>query len=451
MSAKPIQTVKGWPVLGSIMHYKRDALSLFLNAARDLGDVSAIMMGPTRVVLVNSPQHVAEILQDRTDAFGRSPSYRELELLLGAGMLTTEGAQWKAQRAQAQPAFQKKQLTSMIPTIREKIDQVVGEWMPAGQTGLRRRDLFADMLDMSMRITLRTLFGQVHELAHRKMITALEDGSRYVIQRLEGIVNLPPHWPTPSAKEFWKNRAVLDASVLDIIRQYQRGTQPPNLLGMVLEGDGPQDEENIKNQLLTLFITSYETVATGMTWVFHFLSQHPRWYQAVVEELERYDELGYDDIFSLTTTNAVIHESLRLMPPIWSFSRTAKRDVTIDGYPIAAGTMVVVSPYCLQRHPSHWDDPDTFNPARWTAGSSTSKRVSAFLPFGTGPRICVGMNYAMMLLPLILKGACRRGTFSLDSAHPVRIKAGVTIRPVGGLMGHWTSHERLLEQKGIAT
>lgn len=432
MNYKEIKEVKGLPLLGSILDYKSDALSLFLNAARENGDICAIRMGPERIIFVNNPDWVAEILAKRIDFFVKSPSYRELELLLGQGMVTTEGEVWKKQRDNARHAFTISSLNTLIAPIKDIVTDFSHNTVLDGH----QRDIFKDMLDLSMNIALKTLFGQSSsDISRYSVSIALENASDYVIKRLEAIIKLPPHIPTFSALKFRKEKSVLDRQVIEIIKNHDSHGGKDCLLNMILENETDHDE--IKDQLLTFFLTSYETIASAATWTFYFISRYKRWHKIIKDEYKQAVLEKTADIFELKYTNAVINESMRLLPPVWSFSRTAKEDITIGEHKIAAGKMVVISPYCLQRHPDYWEKADDFVPTRWLGELYSHKLNRTFIPFGAGPRICLGMNYARMVLPIIIGEFCKRGFFETSYQGYPELKAGITIRPVKGVNGIW--------------
>ncbi|MGV7961986.1 cytochrome P450 [Photorhabdus tasmaniensis] len=432
MRYQEIKKIKGLPLIGSILDYKSDALSLFLKAARENGDISIIKMGPESIVFVNNPDWVAEILAKKMNFFVKSPSYRELELLLGQGMVTTEGDVWKKQRDNARHAFHITSLNSLIAPVKDIITQFSYHTVLDGH----QRDIFKDMLDLSMSIALKTLFGQSSiDTSRHNVSIALERASDYVIKRLEAIIKLPPQIPTISSLKFRKEKSVLDRKIAEIIKNNASEGHQDCLLNMIIENEN--DHDAIKNQLLTLFLTSYETIASAATWTFYFISRYKRWYKIIKDEYTSAVLENASDIFELKYTNAVINESMRLLPPVWSFSRTAKEDVSIGEYKIAAGTMVVVSPYCLQRHPDYWDKADDFIPERWLGEINSHKLNRTFIPFGAGPRICLGINYARMVLPIIIGEFCKKGFFETNYQEYPELKAGITIRPVNGVNGVW--------------
>jgi cytochrome P450 len=251
--------------------------------------------------------------------------------------------------------------------------------------------------------------------------------------KLDAFVPLPSGVPTPAALRLRAAVRRLDAIVYRIIAERRRaGGDRSDLLSMLLEAD--MSDRQLRDEAMSLFVGGHETTAAGLAWTWHLLATHPDAEAGVLEELD--DVLGdrpptVADAPRLVRTERAIREALRLYPPVYAFDRTPIRDTTIAGRPVRAGTVVLISPYVVHRRPELYDDPESYRPERWAAAPSGRGKY-AYLPFGGGPRVCIGSRFAELEMTLVLATMLRH-VVARPASPPVAPEPSITLRPRGGL------------------
>jgi cytochrome P450 len=254
--------------------------------------------------------------------------------------------------------------------------------------------------------------------------------------------NLPSWMPVPGRKKYKEMLAIIDEVVYRIISEVRAGNEGDNhLLAMLINtvdaesGEGMTDEQ-MRNEVTTLFLAGYETTSIALTWAFDFLNQNPD----ILEKLQvEVDEVldgrtpEFAVIPNLTYTRMIFEETMRLRPPAFWIPRIVEEDDEIDGYTIPAGTNVVSLTYMNHRHPDHWDNPEQFDPERFSKENSAGRHQFAFVPFGAGQRKCIGMDFALMEGPLVMAMVAQRFQVKTISDQPAKPTLTTTLRPKGGL------------------
>jgi cytochrome P450 len=248
--------------------------------------------------------------------------------------------------------------------------------------------------------------------------------------------------PTPANIRFRQAMRVIDAAVYGIIAERRdSGVKRNDLLQMLIDardeetGEGMSDKQ-MHDEVLTIFLAGHETTASLLGWTFYLVGQSPEVKEKLESELAQV--LGgrvpsFDDLNQLSYTGQVLHEALRMYPPAWMFARTAIKDDEIGGYPVPAGSMMMLSPYVTHRLPQVWDEPDRFDPERFAPGRDAERPRYAFFPFGGGPRMCIGNNFALMEAPALLAMIMQNFDFKLAEGYPVKSQPAATLRPRPGL------------------
>jgi cytochrome P450 len=264
----------------------------------------------------------------------------------------------------------------------------------------------------------------------------------YVDRYAETMFRVPLGLPTPANLRFRRARAAVDGLVQRIVDARRRdGTRSDDLLSMLLDardaetGEGMSDRQ-LRDEIMTLVLAGHETTAVALSWTFDLLSRHPavaRRLYAEVDDVLAGRAPAVEDLPNLTYTTWVILESMRLYPPVWEFDRQAVADDVIDGYPVPAGSMVGVCPFALHRDPRHWVNPEGFEPERFAPERVASRSKYVYLPFGAGPRLCIGNAFAMMEMQLVIAMVAQRFRLDLVPGHPTECDPVVTLRPRGGV------------------
>ncbi|MBX3249146.1 MAG: cytochrome P450 [Myxococcales bacterium] len=428
------------PILG---HYRnlakgKERLEALLGLRAEHGDVVRMRFGGLTAHLVSSPELVGEVLHTRNREFGKETrGMRKLRLVLGLGLLTSEGSFWLRQRRIAQPAFHRRRIAGFAERM-----VVAGEEMTARWSDGERIDAHHEMMKVTLRIVGETLLGaDVTGDADRigaAVSTVVED----VNERVNRLVDLGPALPTKRNRAFRRAMDTLDAVVLDMIAERRkRGVTGDDLLGMFMEvadeetGERMTDAQ-LRDEVMTIFLAGHETTANALSWALHLLSTSATVQRRLEEEVD--DVLGdrpprFEDLPRLVYTRQVIDEAMRLYPPAWMIARAPVEDTTLGGYFMPAGSLIFLSPYVVHRHPDHWVDPEGFDPDRFAPGADASRHRFAYFPFGGGPRVCIGNNFALMEATLLLATIAR--SHRLEAAAGVRVEPDpqVTLRPRGAL------------------
>jgi cytochrome P450 len=398
-----------------------------------------LRLGLRRLVLVSHPSLVEEVLVAKHRSFIKTPLLRNGRRLLGHGLLTSEGDLWRRQRRLIQPAFQRQRLLGYGSTMVSAADQLLSTW----QDG-QRRDVHADMMALTLDIALRTLFGAELGDEGARISVLVEAALRRFSQRLESLSSLVPDtWPIPGNLRFLRSASELDRVVLTIIARRQAEPPRDDLLQILLdardERGAPMSRRQLKDEVMTLFLAGHETTASALSWTWYLLGTHPEVEAELHASLDR--TLGgrpptVDDLPELCFVERVVTESMRLLPPVWAIGRQAIEPVQIGGYDLPKGTLVSMSQWVMHRDPRWFDDPERFWPDRWLDGHEGQARKPpryAYLPFGGGPRQCIGNNFALLEATLLLAALAQRFRFELIPDHPIGLWPSATLRPRHGI------------------
>jgi len=389
---------------------------------------------------VNDAEYVKRILLDNVANYPKSVTYRNnLRPFLGDGLLISEGEFWKRQRRLAQPAFHLRRLKALAAAMAECAAATAAGW-EHGQV----IDVMAAMNAVTMEIVARTLFGadvstEIAEVAEAMAVLQEETGRI----RPTAFFDLPEFFTRPRGRRFRGAVATLDRIVKRIVASRRRqGGEHEDLLQMLLEardeqtGEGMTDRQ-LRDELVTLFLAGHETTAIALTWTFHLLAQTPRAEATLQAEVDAAlagkPAPDFDDLEKIPYARMVAEESMRLYPPAYVFSRRAAGDDRLGPYEVPAGAHIIISPYAMHRRPDYWPEPDQFWPERFAPGARTDRPKLAYLPFGGGPRVCIGNAFAMMEHALVLCSVVKNWRLEAIPGREVRTEPRITLRPRGGL------------------
>lgn len=428
-----------------LMGFIRNAQALRNNPADyllQLGQQAKVVhfrLGPVQLYFLNHPPLIKQVLLDHNDAFSRETlQYRSLAQVTGQGLLTTDGPTWQAHRKLLTPAFAPAQVAMLDSTVVPATDQLLKSWQD-GQ--------HIDMDDAMMRLTLeivgRAIFGIDLAAEAAPLVQAVLTTLDHLIYQSQHPF-APPAWvPTRQNRRFRAALRALDAAVAQILANAPASEDPPgsnravlHLLRTAQDAEGrPLSLKAIRDEVLTLLIAGHETAASALSWTWDRLAHHPEVAERLREEVLRVvgeRPLTSKDLQSLPYTKAVFAEALRLYPPAWVLSRRTLRPVELEGLTLPKGSLVVISPYALQRAERYWPDPDRFDPDRFLDPQRSRHARFSYLPFGAGPRVCIGGTFAQTEGQLILASMGRAFRFEPVHTSPPAL-AGVTLRPLGGL------------------
>jgi cytochrome P450 len=429
---------KGNVILGSIQDYMKSPLRFMIKTAQDYGDVAYYRLGPYRFYLLSHPDHIYEMLVKQANKFHKPGLTRRLlGQFMGEGLFVAVGELHRQQRKLAQPAFHQKRIDSYAQAMVDYSYQMRDAWQP-GQA----IDVEPEMRRLTLQIVAKTLFNSEMSDATAKLSRAV-NALQEVVSR-EFRVPLPlPSW-IPIAHNVKKKQAIkdLDSIVLATIAQHRQAkADNGDLLSMLVlavdeENGKRMDDQQLRDEVTTLFLAGHETTANSLIWAFYLLSQHPDIWLKLTAEVD--SVLGsrrptLEDLAQLKYTSMIIKETLRLYPPIYYLDRTPLEDVTIGDYTFKKGSILACCPFITHHDERYFEKPDEFNPERFADGWDKKLPRFAYFPFGGGPRVCIGQQFALMEATFILACIAQRYELSLAPGHEVVIEDVLTIRPKYGM------------------
>lgn len=426
--------------LGHLREFRRDVLQLLLDSSRKYGDVIRFRLGPQVVHMVNHPDLVEEVLRRRATNYDKATrSARYIRAVCGESLLTSNGASWQCQRRRLQPFFHHNSVQRFATLMVDTTRGFARVWGKAADLG-QPLDFAAEMMQLTYAIAAQAFFDAGSDGDARTIEAAMQVILPHTFGRLQSLFNWPDWVPTRQNRRFQGALRDLDAVVYRLIEQ--RRARPPqtdggtDLLGMLLtaqdeSGGGPIADQAIRDQTITFLLAGHETTSNALTWTFYLLARHPeiqdRLHKTVRQVLgDREPALA--DLASLAEVQQVLREAMRLFPPIWIIERRAIARDALAGFAIPAGSPVVVCPFTLHRDPRFWEKPDEFVPERFA-----SEPPSAYLPFGTGPRYCIGSEFAMLEAQLVTARVVREFRLELPPGTEVTPWPGITLRTRSGL------------------
>lgn len=426
---------KGRPIIGSLPQLRDTPLESMVEWKREYGDIVALRIAGIKVFLLSHPDLVEEVLVTGNRRFIKPRLLRDTKELLGDGLLTSEGDFWLRQRRLSQPAFHRDRIAGYADVMTSYTDRMLGGWKPE-----EVRDIHHDMMELTLEIVARTLFNTSVTEDARKVGDALEVALERFVDRLS-LTRFLDKLPLPKNIRFHKARRTLNTIIYGVIEQRRKsGEDAGDLLSMLLQArddDGSSMSDlQLRDEVMTIFLAGHETTAVALCWTLYLLSEHPDVDAALHEELRSVLDgrtPTMDDIPSLVYTGKVIRESMRLYPPAWRVGREAITDVELGGYHIPAGAQLIMSQWLLHRDPRFWEEPEKFDPERWSGQMEKQLPRFAYFPFGGGQRRCIGDTFAIMEATLILATIAARYRLELCADQSVSFWPSITLRPRSGM------------------
>ncbi|MFD2573906.1 cytochrome P450 [Spirosoma soli] len=432
----------GMPLLGNTLAFLRDPLAILRTLQQRYDRVVHLRIGGRHQYLVLRPDDSKHIMQENHRNYGRSPAFNVLKIFLGNGLLTSDGDFWRRQRRLAQPAFHRQKLAVLAQTMVQETADWVDEVKQHNQQPVNVSQAF---MDVTMRIVCKTLFGSDVVGKLDGLSSALDTLQYYANQRMLSPIRFPMKWPTPAHQRFRRASALVDSFIYGVINQRRQNStsQHDDLLDMFLNAEDEETGERMSDQQLrdecvTLFAAGHETTAVSMAWTLHLLANHPdvlTRLRAEVTSVVGDAPTPSADVFrALPYTMQVVQESLRLYPPAWIMSRLAHQEDHIGPYTIPAGDTALVCPYLLHRDPTTWPDPERFDPDRFAPGREKDRHPYAYLPFGGGPRLCIGNQFALMEMQILLAMVVREFDCRPVPNQRITPQPLITLRPKRPIM-----------------
>jgi cytochrome P450 len=437
---------EGRQMLSSFGTIRRNPAAFLEQMWREYGDVVQFPIPRPAVYLLSSPGDVKSVLVDSVSTQSkRTLQYDNLAILTGDGLLTADDPPWREHRRVIQPAFHANELDEVCANTARATTIFLDRWEALADGS--SIDVDEAMMEISLQVVATSLFGSDWREAAGGLTKATIVALDEVVARARNPL-APPLWmPTARNRRLQRAKAALDLAVDALIATYESGSSAagdlnrnsPAFLSLLMSGLRSSDEslnrQAVRDELVTFLVAGHETVASALSWAWYLLAEHPGVGDAVRAEV---DAVGPDHewnmatVASLPVTRSVVDETLRLYPPAWVLTRTSTIEHEFAGAHLPVGSLLIMSPWILGRHLDAWENPDEFDPKRFIGGNSRNRL--GYLPFGTGPRICIGREFALAEAVVVLAMVAAR--FELRrpvGAGPITALASVTLRPPAGL------------------
>lgn len=440
-----IPIYKGAPLVGVTPEFQRDPIQFMERGWEKYGDHFIAKLGPRSLHVISNPQFAQEILTTRKHSLRRSNGFEggtPLTYILGLSLITTDGDGWLTKRRMMQPVFHRSNITAMGAKMQAAGEAMLTRWSQAAPDQLM--DLPREMKLVTLDIINRTMFSTDVLPEMDQVGNVVDHALEFIAARAGNPFALPARWTIiPSHKKFWDERAKLDEFLFRMIRERRallaNGERQGDLLEMLIEAQDADtgavmNDEQVRHEVAGIYGAGHETTALALSWAWHALNKYP----AVLAKLRaEVDALGHavqaSDLPQLPYTLAVLEETMRLFPPVPLTVRLAYEATEIGGTPIPQGHIAMIAIRNIHRHPEYWQDPLEFNPERFSPENKATLNRTAYLPFLSGPHMCIGNSFSLMEGQLLLAMMAQKYDVIASPLQTDEGKMAITMRPKHGL------------------
>ncbi len=433
---------RGKELYGTLLHLKNRPVETLLDLALRYGPVVSMPFFRDPVVLVSSPEAIQYLLHQNYRNYQKTTErWKVFRELIGNGLLASDGDLWRRQRQRIQPAFHQERLALFESLLHAATTDVIGEWRRSAREN-KPIGLFREFLRLSLRIITEAMFGRDVREFEETALRAFAAAHVYINpMSLINLLELPVavrRLLLPRFRQFETAFRQLDQIVNRMIAERRAsGEDTGDFLSMLLKGRDEEqgetmNEAQVRDEVMGSFMAGHETTAVGLTWAFYLLSKNPVARRQLQAELSsvlggRFPKM--QDLPSLRFNRMVIDESMRIYPPAWGFDRKSLADDELGGYRIPAGSTVAICTYVMHHHPAYWENPEGFDPMRFSEERSAGRPEYSYLPFGGGPRRCIGNRFAMIQMQLILAAVTQNFELDLVPGAPIDVHPTVNLQP----------------------
>ena len=424
-------------ISGNLPEFRQDRLGCLVRWARDYGDIVKVRFVHRRIYFVNHPDLIEGILVTHSKHFIKHFALRLNPIVLGKGLLTSEGDFWLRQRRLIQPVFIRSRIIGYGAAMVTATQRMLAGWKPG-----EAHDIHEEMMRVTLTIAAKTLFNTEVDSDFQAVAHAMAVMQNNFLERFNSLFPLPFWVPTPANLRAKRAARQLDEVMFRIIRERRaENVDKGDLLSLLLrardedDGRGMTDTQ-VRDEALTLLLAGHETTALTLSWTWYLLAQHPEVEQKLFAELDQVlagRAATVDDWPRLKFTEMIALESMRLYPPAYVIGREALVDCAIGGYAVPRGMTLMMPQWVVQRDSRFFDEPERFRPERWGEEKMKSLPKFAYFPFGGGPRVCIGQQFAMMEMVLILATIAQKFHFRMQPGASVTPLPTFTLRPTPGI------------------
>lgn len=434
----PVYREKGFT--GQGFELVRNPVKFTVEQTKILGDFFKVPLLFRQVYVATNLEVIRHVLQVNQKNYKKSPAYKQLKLALGNGLVTSEGEFWRKQRRMAQPAFYKTQLHDLF----EKMTGVAEKFCEdlEKKRGQKKSfDIAPEMMQATSDIVLKALFSTFREQDKEEMAQTMHFAQEHIIRRTVRPWTIPLGYLNGRERRFKAAMKDFDDTLYELIHDRLHGPNPPtDLLTMLVhardEAGKGMSNRQLRDEAITMYVAGHETSANALNWTLMALAKAPEIVAKMRAEIETVigDKTPtFEDLRQLQYVRQVIEEGMRMYPPAFAVGRESLGKDEILGYKIPKKAILLMSIYALHRDPKYYPNPDKFDPERFRPEEVKKRPKLAYLPFGAGPRMCIGNHFAMMEMQLLLTLLIRRFDFVLDESHPIEMDALITLKPKTGI------------------
>jgi cytochrome P450 len=404
------------------------------------GDIYQIDLGYLQLYATSNPDLIKQILQTNNKNYVKSMAYDKLKMGLGNGLVTSAGDYWRKQRRLSQPVFYKKNLENLFVDMGRTTTDFLNMMEQLRGSEI---DISKLMVEITATIVLRSLFNVEESQQLDKIYESMDVMQNYIMKHVQSPIFSPFYYLSASHRAFKISMKDMDNLVYGMMNERRKsGEKKSDLLQMLMDVEDADTGEKmtdlqLRDELITLFSAGHETSANALAWTFYMLAQHPEIVEKMRAEinvvLPNNEMPTFEQLRQLTYTEQVINEGMRLFPPAWVVGRRAVEDDEFEGFEIKKDINILCEIYLLHRSEKYWENPEEFNPDRFSPEQVKDRPKHHFIPFGAGPRMCIGNHFAMMEMQLLLATIVQRFDFSVVENHPVELDPLITLRPKYGI------------------
>ena len=431
---------KGKFIIGSAKEFREDPLAFCCKMESEYDGFCKVQLGLMKAIFVSDPDLIKQVLATKNKSFVKGTQYRELKHFLKNGLLTSEGDTWFKQRRLAQPSFYKKTVESFFEIMLKYSNRIVNEWSKKGKF---------EALPSMNKLTLAAIGEAVFNKDLTNEASSIGENLGFMIEetntRMWNIVNWPIWMPTKNNKQFHKGGSIIDEVVFSLIkeRRAKRGGEG-DLTQMLLDAEDADtgekmNDQEVRDELMTIFVAGHETTALALSWTMYLIAKNPEVEKRIQTEIQTIlnnESLTVEKVWQFEYVRAVLDEVMRLYPPAWIIGRVASEEVDLGRFKVEKGRDIIISPYAVHHSEKLWDNPETFNPDRFLGDAKKNIHKYAYFPFGGGPRICIGEQFAIMEMIIAIVTIYKNGSPQLLETK-VEQQPLVTLRPKTNIQFNW--------------
>ncbi|EAY24198.1 cytochrome P450 [Microscilla marina] len=438
-TTQEIPTYQGHWLFKSAFELQKNALLFFEEKRQTLGHTFYVAVPGSKVLMTADPELIKHVLQTNHRNYPKDQTYEQLAMLLGQGLITSKGELWKKQRRIAQPTFHKTNLENLFEAMTTVAQQYLED---LSQKKGQVVDIAREMMGVTAKIAMRSLFSADVEGDLKEIYRVISYAQEFVVKRVMNPLNIPLNYLDGSLRKFNRERDTMLGMVNRLIEDRRQDSKTyPDFLQMLMDAryedtGEPMPVDLLRDELITIFSAGHETSANALSWTLYLLSQHPDIAQKATKEAQDVLKGGlptFDDLKQLTYTRQVIEESMRMYPPAWGIGRYAIEPDQWQDHHISKNTIIACEIYGLHHHPDLWENPEVFDPERFAPAQVKERPRHYYLPFGAGPRMCIGNHFAMMEMQLLLPLLLSNFNFELVENQSIEMEPLITLRPKNGI------------------